>query len=461
LKLQPALATAWEQPDKLTWRFHLRTGVTFQGGEPFTADDVAFSYQRATGAGSNIGSFFASVKGVRKVDDATVDFDLKSPDPIFLQEITGWVIMSRIWCMAHNAAQPVDLTTGAENFAARHADGTGPYILRDREPDRRTTLAANPGWWDKPDGNVTDVQFDVIANAATRVAALLSGQTDMIYSVPSQDVARLEHTPGIQVIQGPELRTMYLGFDQARPELLKSDVKGRNPFQDRRVRQAFYQAIDIAAIHDKVMLGQSHPTGLLYGPGINGYTAASDVRYPYDPAAARRLLAEAGYPDGFAVTLDCSNDRYVNDGAICQAVAIMLAHVGVRVTANAESKVKYFAEVAPPKYGTSFFLLGFTPSTYDALNPLDYLTGTRGDVRGAFNVSGYSNPAFDRLLDRIATDPDPADRIASIVAASKILHDDAAIIPLHQQTVIWAARAGIALTQLPDNTFPLRFVTVR
>jgi peptide/nickel transport system substrate-binding protein len=461
LKVQPALATGWEQPDPLTWRFHLRPGVKFQGGENFTADDVVFSYQRASGPGSNITPFFSTVKEVRRVDDLTVDFGLKTPDPIFLQEITGWVIMSKIWCEAHNATQPIDLTKPGENFATRNADGTGPYILRDREPDRRTTLAANPAWWDKRDGNVTDVEFNVIANAATRVAALLSGQTDMIYSVPSQDVARLEHTAGIQVIQGPELRTLYLGLDQARPELLKSDVTGRNPFKDRRVRLAFYQAIDIGAIHDKVMLGQSHPTGLLYGPGINGYTAASDVRYPFDPAAAKRLLAEAGYPDGFGVTLDCPNDRYVNDGAICQAVSIMLAHVGIRVTLNAESKVKYFAEIPPPKYATSFFLLGFTPSTYDALLPLDYLAGTRGDVRGAFNIGGYSNPDFDKLLDRIATDADPADRAASIVAASKILHDDVAVIPLHQQTVIWAARAGIGLTQLPDDTFPLRFVTIQ
>jgi peptide/nickel transport system substrate-binding protein len=461
LKLEPALATSWEQQSPLVWRFHLREGVKFQGGEPFSADDVVFSYQRATGATSNITSFFTTVKAVRKIDDHTVDFELKQPDLAFIQGITGWVIMSRAWCEAHGATQAIDLTSKVENFAARNTDGTGPYVLESREQDRRTTLAANPGWWDHPSGNVIHVQFDVIANPATRVAALISGDTDMLYAVPPQDVPRLEHIDALQVIEGPELRTLYLGFDQSRDELLKSDVKGKNPFKDRRVRQAFYQAIDIAAIHDRVMLGQSHPTGLIYGPGINGYTAASDVRYPYDPAAAKKLLADAGYPDGFGVTLDCTNDRYVNDGAICQAVTGMLARVGVRVTLNAESKARFFAEVSPPKYDTSFFMLGYTPASYDALNPLSYLLGTRGAARGEFNVGGFSDPAFDALLGRIATDATDAQRTADIVAASKIAQDDVAVIPLHQQVVVWAARKGITLRQLPDDTFPWRFVTVQ
>jgi peptide/nickel transport system substrate-binding protein len=461
LKVQPALAESWEQTGPLLWRFHLRHGVKFTGGESFTADDVVFSYQRANGPGSNINAYFASVKTVRKVDDFTVDFEMKTPDPIFLQEITGWVIMSKAWCEAHNATQPTDLTTSAENFATRNADGTGPFILASREPDRRTTMTRNPNWWDKPDGNLTDVEFDVISNPATRVAALISGDVDMIYTVPPQDVARLRHTDGLHIVEGPELRTIYLGMDVSRDELLKSDVKGKNPFKDVRVRKAFYEAIDIQAIHDKVMLGQSHPTGLLYGPGVNGYSAASDVRYPYDPEDAKKLLAEAGYPNGFGVTLDCPNDRYVNDGAICQAATIMLSRIGMHVTLNAETKMKFFAEINAPRYASSFFMLGWTPTTYDALNSLYNLAGTRNGVRGVFNVGGYSNPAFDALLDKIAVNTNEAERDAQIVAASKILHDEAAVIPLHQQTVIWAARDRVQLTQLADDTFPLRFVSVK
>ena len=461
LKVEPALAERWEQPNPTTWRFHLRRNVKFQGGEPFTADDVVFSYQRASGPGSQLNAYFQSVKEVKKIDDFTVDFITKFPNPIMLEEITQWVIMSKAWCEAHNASQPVDLTKSGENFATRNANGTGPFILGVREPDRRTTLRNNPDWWDKPEHNLTEVTFNVIGNAATRVAALLSGDVDMIYTVPPQDMERLGRTQGIKLHVGPELRTIFLGFDASRPELLKSDVKGKNPFQDRRVRQAFYQAIDINAIKARVMRNQSRPTGLMYGPGVNGFTEASDVRYPYDPEASKKLLAEAGYPNGFAVTLDCPNDRYVNDEAICQAATAMLARANIKVTLNAQTRLKYFAEISNPDYRTSFYMLGWTPNTYDAHNSLFNLLGSRDGTRGLFNDGGWSNKEFDALLDKIAVETDPAKRQAMIEAASKIAHDDAATIPLHQQTVVWAAKANIDLQQLADNTFPLRYVQVK
>ncbi len=229
LKVEPALAESWENPNDTTWRFHLRHNVKFTGGEPFTADDVVFSYQRVIAPGSQLNGYMQAVKDVQKIDDFTVDFHMKVPDPIFLEEITGWVIMSKSWCEAHNAVEAADLTKATENFATRNANGTGPFILGVREPDRRTTMTNNPNWWDKTTGNVTNVEFNVISNAATRVAALLSGDVDMIYTVPPQDMARITNTPNVKLIQTPELRTVFLGFDQTRPELLKSDVKGKNP----------------------------------------------------------------------------------------------------------------------------------------------------------------------------------------------------------------------------------------
>jgi peptide/nickel transport system substrate-binding protein len=461
LKVEPALASSWEQPDPKTWRFHLRQGVKFQGGEPFTADDVVFSYQRAVGPGSQINPYFQAVKEVKKLDDFTVDFITSMPDPIFLEEITQWVIMSKAWCEANHAEHATDLTKKEENFATRHANGTGPFILDIREPDRRTTMHANPGWWDKPEHNLTTVEFNVIGNPATRVAALLSGDVDMIYTVPPQDMPRLEHTEGLKVLSTPELRTVFLGFDQSRDELLKSDVKGKNPFKDQRVRQAFNMAVDKEAIHQRVMRGQSHSTGTLYGPGVNGYAAANDISWPVDVPGAKKLLADAGYPDGFGVTLDCPNDRYINDEAVCQAVTAMLARIGVRVTLNAQTRLQYFAQISNPGYNTSFYMLGWTPNTYDALNSLFSLAGTRNGTRGLYNDGGYSSPAMDKLMDDIAVETDPAKRDAEIVQASKIVHDDAAFIPLHQQTVVWATRANIELTQLADNTFPLRLVRVK
>ncbi len=461
LKVEPALATSWEQLSPKIWRFHLRPNVHFHDGTPFTADDVVFSYQRADGPASQLRSWFANVKAVRKIDALTVDFETEVPDPVFVDGITFWVIMSKSWCEAHGAAEPADLTRAEENYATRHANGTGPFILASREPDRRTTLVNNPKWWDTPQHNLTEVEFDVIGNATTRVAALLSGDVSMIYSVPPQYMDRLAQTPDVHLIKGPELRTIFLGFDQSRDVLLHSDVQDRNPFKDRRVRQAFYEAIDISAIHDRIMRGQSHPTGLLYGPGVNGYTPQSDVRWPYDPAHARQLMVDAGYGDGFGVTLDCPNDRYVNDEAICRSLAPMLARIGVRLTLNIQPRMRYFARISGPAYETSFFMLGWLPNTYDAYSALFNLAGSRDGPRGVFNDGGYANPAFDALLDRILVEQSPAKRQAAIVAASRILHDNSAFVPLHQQEVVWAARDNIELKQLADNSFPLRFVRVK
>jgi peptide/nickel transport system substrate-binding protein len=460
LQVEPALAESWENPTPTTWRFHLRHGVKFQEGQPFTADDVLFSFARVNAPGSQLNSYVAAVKDVKKVDDYTVDFETKYPDPIFLQEITNWVMMSKAWCEEHHAEQPADLTTSAENYATRHANGTGPFILKLREPDRRTTMVRNPNWWDKMPGNVTDVEFDVIGNAATRVAALLSGDVQMIYTVPPQDIERIAHTDGLSLLQTPELRTVFMGFDQSRDELLKSDVKGKNPFKDERVRQAFNEAVDIKAIQSRIMRLQSHPTAMLYGPGVNGYLPADDVRWPYDPANAKKLLTEAGYPNGFSVTLDCPNDRYINDEQICEAVTAMLAKIGVHVTLNAQTRLKYFAQISNPKYQTDFYMLGWTPNTYDAHNSFFNLAGSRNGTRGIFNDGGYSNPKFDALLDEMAVQTDKAKRQEEISAASKILHDDAAFLPLHQQVVVWGVRKNVKVVQLPDNTFPLRFVSV-
>jgi peptide/nickel transport system substrate-binding protein len=327
--------------------------------------------------------------------------------------------------------------------------------LAGREPDRRTVLERNPDWWDKPAHNLQRVEFTIIANDATRVAALLSGEIDFVYTVPPQDVDRIRRTPGMQVIQGPELRTIYLGMDQNRPQLLKSDVQGRNPFQDVRVRRAVNMAIDAPAIQRSVMRGQSRPTGLLWGPGVNGFREEDDKRPPVDVEGAKRLLAEAGYPNGFGVTLDCPNDRYVNDEAICTAAVSMLARIGVRVTLAAQTRARYFAEINPPRYNTSFYLLGWTPATGDAHNALFNLAGTRDGSRGVFNNGGYSNPKLDDLIRRIGVETDQEARQRMISEAAVVLREDAAYIPLHQQQIVWAARQGVEIVQTPDNYIQL------
>lgn len=461
LKVEPALAVRWEQPNATTWRFHLRPNVRFHDGTALSAEDVAFSVARAKAPGSNISTKLATVTETRIVDPLTIDFITSAPNPILLEEIADFFIMSKAWAERHGATQAADLTQRAENFATRNANGTGPFILASREPDRRTVLRPNPNWWDRAEHNLTEVQFNVIANDGTRVAALLSGEIDMIYTVPPQDTERLSRAPNIRVHQKAELRTIFLGFDQFRDQLLKSDVTGRNPFRDVRVRQAFYQAIDVEAIRARVMRGQARTTGTMWGPGINGFDEEADRRHAHDPDAARRLLAEAGFPQGFRLTMDCPNDRYVNDEAICQAVAAMLARVGIRVDLAAQTRARYFAEILGPRYNTSFYMLGWTPSTYDAHNALFNLMASREGSRGQFNVGGYRNARLDELTTAIATETDAARRNAMIREAARIHHEEVGHIPLHQQQVIWAARQNIDLVQLADNWFPLRFVRVR
>ncbi len=462
LKLEAALATEWSQASPTLWRFKLRPNVKWQDGSAFTADDVVFSIDRANGEGSNLRGNFASLKQARKVDDMTVELETKYPDPVLVDKLAQIGIMSKAWCEKNNTLRSADLTKKEENYATRNAMGTGPFMLVSRAPDQKTVLKPNPTWWDKPEHNLTEVEFSVVSNDATRVAALLSGQIDMIYTVPPQDVDRISKTQGLRILEKPEFRTIFFGFDQTRDELLDSNIKGKNPFKDKRVRQAFYQAIDIETIKTRVMRGQSTPTGLMIAPGINGFVAEMNGRLKYDTDAAKKLLAEAGYPNGFEVGMDCPNDRYVSDEQICQAAAAMLARAGIKVNLNAQNRGPYFAKVLGPGYKTSFYLLGWTPgATYDAHNVFEQIMHTRGDGKGMFNLGGYSNPKFDELADKIEQETDKAKRDAMIREAHKIHQDDVGHIPLHQQVLIWAARNNIELVQLADNYFPLRFVTVK
>jgi len=463
LKIEPALATEWSQTAPDTWRFTLRDGVKFSDGTPFTADDVEFSYQRVLSPNSDLKSVFSTVKELRKLDAHTVEFVTKGPDPILPEELTTWSIMSKVWCTRNNATEPADLKkAGEENFATRNAMGTGPFMVKERIPDVRTVLVPNPLWWDKPEHNITEAIFNRIQNESTRVAALLSGEIDFIYTVPPQDVDRISQTPGLKIVQKPELRTVFLGFDQARDELLESSVKGKNPFKDARVREAFYRAIDMNAIRTKVMRGFSQITAEMVGPGVNGFDPALNERPAYDPAKSRQLLAEAGYPDGFETGMDCPNDRYVNDEAICQAVVVMLSKIGIKVDLLAQTRIKYFAKIGAP-YKTSFYMLGWTPATYDAHNAFVALMTTRDPAagRGNFNNGGFSYKEIDDLTSQIQVELDAKKRLGLISQALKFVKDNYLYIPLHQQVVVWAARDNVQLVQMADNYFPLRFVTVK
>ncbi|MFM2210415.1 MAG: hypothetical protein RIQ96_2058, partial [Pseudomonadota bacterium] len=359
------------------------------------------------------------------------------------------------------ATVPVDKRKGVENTASFKANGTGPFRLRSREPGIRTTLVRNLNYWDKSiESNIEEVVFTPIGNASTRVAALLSGEVDMMEPVPVQDVARINASANARVLQGPELRTIFLGMDQKRDELLYSSVKGKNPFKDKRVRQAFFQAIDIEGIKRTVMRGASNPTALMVGPGVNGFFADMNTRLPYNVDAAKKLLADAGYPNGFEVTMNCPNDRYVNDGEICQAVSANLARIGVKVNLQAETKGTYFPKIL--KRDTSFYLLGWTPATYDAHNVLNAIMRCVDDKgAGQFNLGSYCSPKVDELTARVQSETDKAKRDAMIREAFKIHQDDIGHIPLHQQALAWGVAKNVELVQLADNMMPFKWMSVK
>jgi peptide/nickel transport system substrate-binding protein len=455
LKIIPALAESWETPEPTRWRFHLRHGVKFQNGDPFTADDVVFSADRVRAKGSNMQSRIDADVKVVKVDDYTVDFVLPKPNPLLHALWDVWYIMDKKWCEENNSVAPTPASATTPTFASLHANGTGAFSVKSHQPGVKTVFKVNPNWWRKPEHNLKEIVFTPIGSDATRVAALLSGEVDIIEPVPIQDIGRVDASPNAQVMKGPEIRTIFLGMDQVRDELLYSSVKGKNPFKDVRVREAFYRAIDIEAIKTRVMRGLSTPSALMIAPQL--YALSKDFARPkYDPDAAKKLLTEAGYPDGFEVTMDCPNDRYVNDSAICQAVVGMLARIGVKVNLLAQPKAQYFAKVLKPGgYQTSFYLLGWTPGTLDAHNVMHDIMGCRDDPkdtsRGEANLGGYCNKEFDRLTDEVLQEADASKRDLLIKQAFEIALKDYGYIPLHQQALAWGVSRKLKVVQRPDN----------
>ncbi|WP_210483947.1 ABC transporter substrate-binding protein [Microvirga antarctica] len=461
LSLEPALASAWKQTDPSTWRFDLRRGVKFQDGSEFNADDVVFSFDRARAGG--VKNMLTTIDSLTKVDDYTIDIKTKGPDPILPQELTSWYIMDSGWAEKNNAAKPGSADNKTETFASRNTNGTGPFKVVERDPSVKTIFEKNATWWDKPVHNLDKVTFFVIPNAATRVSALVSGEVDLIDGLPPQDAERIKTAESLKVVSGPDLRVIYLQPDMARDELQYSSVKGKNPFKDVRVRQAMQLAVDVVAIQQKVMRGFSVPTGTLIAKEVNGYDAESGAVIKPDVAKAKALLTEAGYPDGFSVTLDCTNDRFMNDEAICIGVSGSLARIGIKVEPRAQTVGKWAQQINPPGYNTSFSLVGYTPATYDAHNFLQTIAGSRNAEagRGVFNIGGYSNPKVDELIAQIQIETDTTKRLAAIKQAFQIIKADAGFIPVHQQMIIWGVKKNIDVVQPADGSLPLRLVTVK
>ena len=461
LQRMPGLATAWKQIDALTWQFTLRKGVKFHDGAPFTADDVVFSMERVKHANSQLRVYGNQVGVARKIDDHTVEFKLPQVNPIFLDHIAALNIMNKAWSEKNNCTTPLDYKNKEEKFTSLNANGTGPFRLVSRQPDIKTIWKKNDAWWGKHEGNITSVTYSSIKNDATRVAALISGELDFVLDPPPQDMERLEKTAGIKVVKGVENRVIFIGMDQARDDLLYSSVKGKNPFKDKKVRQAMYQAIDIETIRTKLMRGQAFPTGGITPSPLGAFNdPAIEKRRPFDVAAATKLMAEAGYPQGFEVTLNCPNNRYVNDEKICQALAAMWAKINIKIKLDAQPRSTYFPRL--DKLDTSLYMLGWGGAITDAETALTPVLRNRGASGvGDYNYGNYKNAKLDEAAAASSKEPDVAKREALIKQALLAHNDEVNHLPLHRQVIPWATRSNLSVVHRADNFLTYDWITVK
>jgi len=460
-RVEPGLAVSWQQAGPLAWRFKLRPNVVFHDGTPFGADDAVFSIERAMGPTSQRAFQLRGVSGVRKLDALTIEMQLEQPDAVLPEKMQFIAMMSKAWCEKNGVQKAQDFNGKQETFAVRNANGTGPFKLRRYEPDTRTVLERHAAWWGWADarrhGNLDEVSFTTIKSDATRLSALASGEVDLVLDPPYQDIERLRRDPQLALAQIADIGQQYLAFDQWHDELEGSDVKGRNPFKDRRVRQAVYQAINIDLIIQKVLRGQAVPTGGFLSTRVDGVPPELDRRPPFDPAKAKALLAEAGYPNGFSITLDCVNVAWRE--AVCQAAAAMLSQVGIRTAMRSSPTNQFFPKLS---LGSGAFVeFGWTPTTdpWASLNGL-FRTFDKSGL-GTFNAGRYSNPKLDSLIDAMRVEPDLTRRRAMTAVVLRLVADELPLVPLYRRVLTWAMARKVSLAQWPNDTLELRFVRVR
>jgi peptide/nickel transport system substrate-binding protein len=455
--IEPALATSWKNVTPTQVRFTLRKGVKFHDGSPFTADDVVFSYGRIMQPQGTMQIYVSGVKEVKKVDDFTVDLILSGPNPVLLKNLVDFRIMSRIWSVKNKAENTQDYKAKEDSFSSRNTNGTGPYILMLWEPDKRILMKANPSWWSKLNGNATEVVYTPIKSDATRVAALLAGDVDLLTDLPTQDVARLKKDPKLKVLDGAENRTIFIGLDQFSNQLKYSDVKGKNPFKDVRVRKAMNLAVDRDAIKRVTMRGLSLPAAIMIAPSVHGWSADLDKTGKVDVDGAKKLLAEAGYPNGFSFQLDCPNNRYVNDEEICQALVGMWNRIGLKVKLLAQTMPIFIAKIQ--NFDHDAYMLGWGVANFDANYSLLSLLHTKTTgASGSFNLGRVSDPALDKLIQGIGTEMDVKKRDGMIREALTITRDQYYYVPLHHQLRPWAMRKGISTIYKSDDRPESKYV---
>jgi peptide/nickel transport system substrate-binding protein len=455
LAIVPQLALAWTPLDPTTWEFELRPDVAFHDGTPFTAGDVLFSIERARAKTSDLRDHLDGVAGVEVVDDHTVRITTAAPDPSLWLKLSDVAIMSRRWAERHGVTTPADYNRAREeNYASRHANGTGPFLVEAFEPRGEYALARNPAWWGAAEypHNIDRIIHIPKASDADKLAALLEGEIDLLVTPPYSALDQIRRTPGLKLAHRPALLTVFLALDQGSPELRSSDIKGRNPFKDKRVRQAVFRAINVEAILGDLMGELLVPAGMLVAPGVNGYVAELDQPPAHDPERARALLAEAGYPDGFGVTLDCPSEYGDDDIATCRGVAEQLGAVGIEVTVNLLATNALDAKLYKDRQSDFFYEVW--PMDPDPERVLREWFG-----QNIWNVSGYANPRVDELIEKIKTEMVTYARDAYLEEAWRIVTDDLVYLPVRHGVSVLAMRENLEI--LPDPWNVPRFRLAR
>jgi peptide/nickel transport system substrate-binding protein len=402
----------------------------------------------------------ATVVAVTKVDDLTVHIQTEGPNPLLPNNLTNLFMMDSGWAEANGVVEVQNINAGETNYASTNANGTGPYTLVSREPDVRTVLAANPDYWGIGEFplEVTEIIYTPIQNAATRVAALLSGEVDFIQDVPVQDLDRVASTDGLVVKTAPQNRVIFFGMNMGADDLTSDNVEGANPLADARVRQAMNLAINRDAIQQVVMRGQSAPAGMIAPPFVNGWTEAMDSSTTTDIEKAKALLDEAGYGDGFSIRLDCPNDRYINDEPICQAAVGMFAQIGITVNLDAKPKAQHFPLITNGE--TDFYMLGWGVPTYDSEYVFNFLVHTRGSERGSWNNTGFSDPELDAKIVSLASETDLATRDATISEIWSVVQDETLYLPIHHQVLNWGMTDAVGIEVSPEDDPKFKFFTM-
>ena len=463
-RIEPALATAWTKVGPTTWRFTLRPNVRFHDGSPLSADDVVFSIERALAKTSQRAAQLRGVSGARKVDPLTVDILLEAPDAVLPEKLYLVFIMSRAWSEKNGVLQPQDYNARQETFTVRNANGTGAFALKSYEADRRLVLVANPNWWGRSDkamaaqlGNVTEAIYTVIQQDATRLAALASGEVDFVIDAPFQDAARLKRDPALKLSETTDLGTQYLGFDQARDELAYSDVKGRNPFKDLRVRRAVAHAIDVDTIVAKVLRGQAKPTGSFISPLARRSRAGTGEAPSVRPGEGARA-AEGGRLSGRLRRHAGLRERHLPHGGVPGDRGDADAGRHPRdVPAVAELAVLPQADAGDGE----FLRIRLDAGDRRLVDPQRIVRTWDGKGAGQFNGGRYSNARLDAAIDAIRVEPELGRRRALIADALRTMNDDLPLVPLYRRTLTWVMRPNIEVVQWPSDVLELRWVRIR